>query len=70
MEDALLVLLGTAGTLIVGLLGVVVAQARRNGKVESNPNLATLDEKLNQILLVLTEMKTVMERCPIPRERR
>jgi hypothetical protein len=68
MEDALLVLLGTAGTLIVGLLGVIVAMQRRNGN--HNPSLATLDEKLNQILLVLTEMKAVMERCPVPRQRR
>lgn len=69
MEEALLVLLGTAGTVIVGLLGVVGVIVRRNGR-EDNPSLATLDEKLNQILLVLTEMKAVIEHCPIPRDRR
>lgn len=67
MEEALLVLLGTAGTLIVGLLGVVVALIRRNGKADHNPNLGTLDEKLNQILNVLIEVKTVIERCPVSR---
>lgn len=69
MEDALLVLLGTAGTLIVGLLGLLGVMMRRNGRADHNPNLATLDEKLNQILLVLTAMQAVMERCPVPRER-
>jgi hypothetical protein len=68
MEEALLVLLGTAGTLIVGLLGVVGLQ-RRNGK-NGNPNLGSVDEKLTQILLLLTEMKAVMEFCPTLRERR
>ncbi len=68
MEEALLVLLGTAGTVIVGLLGLVAVMMRRNGK-NHNPSLATVDEKLNQILLVLTEMKAVIEHCPIPRDR-
>jgi hypothetical protein len=68
MEDALLVLLGTAATLIVGLLGIVTVR-RRNGK-NHNPNLGSVDEKLTQILLLLTEMKAVMEFCPTLRERR
>ncbi len=59
MENALL---GAAGTVIVGLLGLVGVLMRRDGN--HNPNLAVLDEKLNQILLILTEIKTVMERCP------
>ncbi len=59
MESALL---GASGTVIVGLLGLVGILVRRNGN--HNPNLTVLDEKLNQILLILTEIKTVMERCP------
>ena len=69
MEEALLLLLGTAVALIVGLLGLVGVMVRRNGR-NHNPSLATVDEKLNQILLVLTEMKTVIERCPVAGERR
>lgn len=59
MEDSLLVLLGISGSLIVGLLGIVVALAKRNGKpeLEENPNFHTLDSKLNSILLVLTRIE-------------
>lgn len=59
LEDSLLVLLGISGSLIAGLLAMVVALIRRNGNAESeeNPNFYTLDTKLNDILIVLTRIE-------------
>ncbi|KKN47218.1 hypothetical protein LCGC14_0665070 [marine sediment metagenome] len=55
MEDSLLVLLGISGSVIVGFIGLVGVLLRRNGS--SNPNMSTLDEKLNKILIVLTRIE-------------
>ena len=55
MEDTLLVLLGMAGSLIIGLLGLTGVMIKRNGN--SNPNMTTMDEKLNGILLILTRIE-------------
>ena len=63
MEEGLLVLLGIAGSVIVGLLGLTGVLMRRNGN-NHNPNISTLDEKLNDILICLTRIEAVIGACP------
>lgn len=57
MEDSLLVLLGISGSMIVGLIGLVGVLLRRNGNNKGNPNMVTMDEKLNEILICLTRIE-------------
>ncbi len=68
--------IGALGATSVGLLGVVAVLLRRNGK-NHNPNFATLEmlaqqqldctkelrEKMDQVLLMLTETKMVVGNC-------
>lgn len=60
MEEALLVLLGTAGTLIVGLLGVVGLQRRngKNGNPSTGAHLAKLETLGEQQVRALEQMST------------
>lgn len=63
MEESLLVLLGIAGSMIVGLIAFAGVLLKRNGS--SNPNLSTIDEKLNDILICLTRIETTVGNCPV-----
>lgn len=80
MEDTLVGLLGVAGTVIVGLLGLLFVQRRngRNHSAHQNPNFETLEVLLQQILkaqqdnvgkqdkilTALTAIQTTIKFCP------
>lgn len=60
--------IGALSAAIIGLFGVIAVLVRRDNKNHrDNPNFATMDEKLNQILLVLTEIKAAVQNCPAVR---
>jgi hypothetical protein len=48
-------LLGTAATIIVGLLGFVGLSFRRNGRNGRNPNAATLELQFQQMIKLQDE---------------
>lgn len=59
-------LLGIAVAMIGTLVTALGVTLRRNGRSqESNPNLATIDEKLNDILLCLKGIETVVGGCTV-----
>lgn len=67
--EILVGLLGAAATFIGGLLALVVLLIRR-GNGNHNPNIGILDEKLNQILLLLTKIEAALQNAPCGQQRR
>lgn len=50
-------LLGTSVAVMAVMVSLIGILLRRNGKKESNPNISTIDEKLNDILICLTRIE-------------
>ncbi len=64
LTGVLVTLLGTS-VVVIGIM------SRRNGRNNrNNLTLQIVDEKLNEILIVLTAMKTILEFCPTVVSRR
>lgn len=62
--ELLTFLLGTSVAVMAVLVTALGILLKRNGKVESNPNLASLDDKLNDILICLTRIEATIGNCP------
>lgn len=56
MDAQLLGFLLGISVAMIGTLVTALGLSMKNNRVADNPNMVTLDEKLNQILLLLTQI--------------